>query len=104
MQHEQFDSVSVPIGVWEVGVDIPEGTWILTSTNGSFVSITYGSTLEENGNSMNEFDRGNTGQNIDDDQSWKVVARKGNYFEIKYDNVTFTSDTGSIGLGFKKRN
>ena len=103
MQHDDFDSVSVPRGIWEVGSDIPAGTWILTSSDGGYVNITYGTTLEPGGNSMNQFERGNTSQDLEDSESWRVVAKDGCYFEIRYGDVTFTSDTGSTGLGFKKK-
>lgn len=104
MNHESFDSVSVPIGLWEVGVDIPEGTWVLTSSNGNYVSVTYGTTVGENGNSMDISSRGNTDQTLTDDTAWRVTAKKGCFFEIEYGSVTFTSDTGNSSLGFKKRN
>jgi hypothetical protein len=52
---------------------------------------------------MNQFDDGNVGQDLEDDQAWRVNAKAGNYFQIKYNNVTFTSDTGTTNLGFKKK-
>ena len=103
MSHADFDSVSVPQGVWQVGVDIPEGVWILSSTAGRYVSVVYGSRLDESGNAMNQFNDGNVGQDLEDDQVWRVNAKAGNYFQIKYNNVTFTSDAGTTSLGFKKK-
>lgn len=103
MQSEDFDSVTVPMGLWEVGVDIPEGTWIITPAK-RMCMIVYGSTLDESGNDMNMFDRGNAYADLDDEsESWRVNAKNGNYFLVKYNDAVFTSDTGSTGLGFKKK-
>lgn len=103
MQSEDFDSVTVPMGLWEVGVDIPEGTWIITPAK-RMCMIVYGSTLDESGNDMNMFDRGNAYADLDDkSESWRVNAKNGNYFLVKYNDAVFTSDTGSTGLGFKKK-
>lgn len=103
MEHDDFDSVSVPMGLWEVGVDIPAGVWILSSTDGSYVSVTYGNTLDSSGNDMNQFDKGNTAANFEDAETWRINAKEGCYFHIEYNSVTFTSDTGTTSLGFKKK-
>ena len=103
MQSDEFDSVTVPMGIWEVGVDIPEGTWIITPAK-SMCMVVYVSALDESGNDMNMFDRGNAYADLDNaSESWRVKATKGNYFMVKYNNVVFTSVTGSTGLGFKKK-
>ena len=103
MQSDEFDSVTVPMGIWEVGVDIPEGTWIITPEK-SMCTVVYGSALDESGNDMNFFDRGNAYADLyNSSESWRVKATKGNYFMVKYNNAVFTSDTGLTGLGFKKK-
>lgn len=102
MQSDEFDSVTVPMGLWEVGVDIPEGTWIITPEDGLSI-VVYGSNIDESGNDMNQFSRGNTSADLSSGDSWKVIAKSGNYFCIRYGNVVFTSDTGSSSLGFKKK-
>lgn len=99
MSNDDFDSVEVPMGLWEVGVDIPEGTWIITSQK-DFTSVIYGSTLDESGNDMNMFSKGNTYADIDKGETWRIKATNGNYICVKYNSVKFTSDTGS-SLGFK---
>ena len=67
-------------------------------------TVVYGSALDESGNDMNMFDRGNAYADLDNaSESWRVKATKGNYFMVKYNNAVFTSDTGSTGLGFKKK-
>ena len=103
MQSDEFDSVTVPMGIWEVGVDIPEGTWIITPEK-SMCMIVYGKSIDESGNDMNQFDSGNSGVDLyNSNDSWRFTAKSGNYVCIKIGPAVFTSDTGSTGLGFKKK-
>lgn len=103
MQSDEFDSVTVPMGIWEVGVDIPEGTWIITPAK-SMCMIVYGKSIDESGNDMNQFESGNSGVDLyNSNDSWRFTATAGNYVCVKIGPVVFTSDTGSTGLGFKKK-
>lgn len=103
MQSDEFDSVTVPKGIWEVGVDIPEGTWIITPAN-QMCMIVYGKSIDESGNDMNQYDSGNSGSDLyNSNDSWRLTAKAGNYICVKIDSAIFTSDTGSTGLGFKKK-
>ena len=103
MKSEEFDSVTVPKGIWEVGVDIPEGTWIITPANQMCI-IVYGKSIDESGNDMNPFDSGNSGADLyNSNDSWRFTAKAGNYVCVKIGSAVFTSDTGSTGLGFKKK-
>ena len=103
MKSEEFDSVTVPKGIWEVGVDIPEGTWIITPANQMCI-IVYGKSIDESGNDMNQFDSGNSGVDLyNSNDSWRFTAKAGNYVCVKIGSAVFTSDTGSTGLGFKKK-
>lgn len=103
MEHEDFESVTVPKGLWKVGEDIPAGTWVITSASGNLAQVVYGPTVDENGNSMNMFFGGNTYQDIEKDESWRLIAQEGNYIYIQINEVVFTSDQGSTSLGFKKK-
>lgn len=103
MEHENFDSVTVPMGIWEIGVHIPEGTWMLSSKNTTFSSIIYGPSLSENGSSMSIFDDGNTETLVQFGDSFRFVAKKGNFISIKYGPMIFTSESGTSDLGFKKK-
>lgn len=103
MQSDEFDSVTVPKGIWEVGVDIPEGTWIITPAN-QMCMIVYGKTIDESGNDMSQYDSGNSGADLyNTNDSWRFTAKSGNYVCVKIGPAVFTSDTGSTGLGFKKK-
>lgn len=103
MQSEDFDSVTVPKGVWEVGVDIPEGTWIITPANQMCI-IVYGKSIDDTGNDMNQFASGNSSADLyNSNDSWKITAKSGNYICVKIGPAVFTTDTGSTGLGFKKK-
>ena len=103
MQSDEFDSVTVPKGIWEVGVDIPEGTWIITPANQMCI-IVYGKSIDESGNDMNQFDSGNSGVDLyNSNDSWRFTAKAGNYVCVKIGSAVFTSDTGLTGLGFKKK-
>lgn len=103
MQSDEFDSVTVPKGIWEVGVDIPEGTWIITPAN-QMCMIAYGKSIDESGNDMSQYDSGNSGADLyNSNDSWRLTAKAGNYICVKIGPAVFTSDTGSTGLGFKKK-
>ena len=103
MQADEFDSVTVPMGIWEVGVDIPEGTWIITPAK-SMCMIVYGKSIDASGNDMNQFESGNSGVDMyNSNDSWRFTAKAGNYVCVKFGPAVFTSDTGSTGLGFKKK-
>lgn len=103
MQSDEFDSVTVPKGIWEVGVDIPEGTWIITPAN-QMCMIAYGKSIDESGNDMSQYDSGNSGADLyNSNDSWRLTAKSGNYICVKIGPAVFTSDTGSTGLGFKKK-
>ena len=103
MHSDEFDSVTVPKGIWEVGVDIPEGNWIITPAN-QMCMIVYGKSIDESGNDMSQYDSGNSGSDLyNSNDSWRLTAKAGNYICVKIGPAVFTSDTGSTGLGFKKK-
>jgi len=47
MQRDEWQEVTVPIGVYLVGKDIPAGKWSVSTTN-MMTFLTYGKELEEN--------------------------------------------------------
>ena len=101
MQHDDFESVRVPKGLWKVGDDIPAGTWLIKSAEGKLATVVYGSELDDEKNSMNMFM--NTFQDLEDDETWRVFAEEGNYFYITLNEVVFESNPGTSSLGFKKK-
>lgn len=100
MEHEDFDSVVVPLGLFEVGVDIPEGTWYLSPTS-TLSSIVYGTTIAEDGNSIDKYDGDGHETLIQSGDLYKITLKNGYYVEIRYSPMEFTTDVGGYGLGFK---
>ena len=49
MKRDDWQEVTVPQGVYQVGVQIPAGTWTIQCTTGSVSIITWGEKLERNG-------------------------------------------------------
>ena len=48
-ESDEWQEVTVPKGVWEVGVDIPAGHWTISVADNGFAAIRYGDALEETG-------------------------------------------------------
>ena len=48
---EEWEEVEVPIGVYEIGVDIPAKHWNIAAADGYFPEITYASKLDASGRS-----------------------------------------------------
>ena len=46
---QEWQEVSVPVGVWEVGKDIPAGHWTIYPKEGSMTQIHYGEALDDTG-------------------------------------------------------
>ena len=42
----EWKEVTVPIGVWKVGEDIPEGHWVISAKKGLYSTITIGTELD----------------------------------------------------------
>lgn len=111
-QSEDWQEVTVPQGIWEVGVDIPEGRWTIKPVDGVYAYVTYGSVLESNGKEVsyksnnyysesiyspmsNIYDEGDDLTEID------IDAKAGSYIEIDSGSVVFSPYAGKPSLGFK---
>lgn len=108
---EQWQEVTVPQGIWEVGVDIPAGHWTVTAADGAWASVMYGSKLNENGKSLARSDdyfseiivspssriyaEGQDNPQID------IDAKTGAYICVDDGSVVFTPYSGKPSLGFK---
>lgn len=107
----EWQEVTVPQGIWEVGKDIPAGHWSLSPMEKSSAAISYGDTLEENGKEVS-YRSDNyfyqylkaPGATLYDENSdvvrTDVVAESGSYIEIEYGSVRFTPYSGRPDLGF----
>ena len=111
-ESDEWQEVTVPQGVWEVGVDIPEGHWtIKTEASSCYITITdaldasgkdddiwngdlyYAESIKSSKNMF--FDAENDRTEID------VELLKGMYVIIDYGSAIFTPYAGKPSLGFK---
>lgn len=110
---EEWEEVEVPIGVYEIGVDIPAKHWNIAAGDGHFPTIVYASKLDASGRDAEWEDTiyeewlmsssydyyedyaGEYPESIDLDLS------DGGYLIVEEGSVIFTPYTGKVDLGFK---
>ena len=106
-ESDGWEQVKIAAGVYEVGVDIPEGRWMMHAQEGDTSFVYLGKTLEDNNVEVaypytNE-QIGKNDHNFPDvalsSLSWDLT--KGMYLVISDAPVTFTRVSGS-SLGFKE--
>ena len=111
---KEWQEVTVPAGIWEVGVDIPAGHWTVTPGDYS-VAFWYGDKLNEGKTDVGRGWDYETGVSlflsgrVDKDGNWKyseyqhqvsVDMKEGFYVKVDAD-VVFTPYSGKPDLGFK---
>lgn len=110
-QCDEWQEVEVPSGVWVVGQDIPAGKWTIKPQDKSWVSVNWGSKLNEaktdigHGGEVYEgetltapnFSGYNSGR---PEVSWEL--QDGQYIVVDYCTAVFTPYSGKPSLGFKK--
>ena len=85
----EFKEVTVPLGVYKVGEDIPAGKWTITGFDGAG-KVTWGKGLDEYGveipynQKIAEFTHWNDGDKID----WELV--EGTYIVVIISSVKFS--------------
>jgi hypothetical protein len=112
MERNGVHPVTVPIGVWKVGKDIPLGHWTITAAENALYgwsSVVYCETLDETGKKPNVIDGGfyYHGQ-IKVPGSDAYVASEAldidmqneGYIIVEYGDVVFTPYEGAPDLGF----
>lgn len=101
----EWESVTVPQGVYQVGVDIPACHWTLNAVENDYTAVYYCEKLDEHGLMYgrgycasyvlsNTPAKGNIGIDID--------MEEGMYIIIERSVAVFTPYTGARDLGFKK--
>ena len=111
-QCEEWQEVTVPQGVWQVGVDIPAGQWTVTAHPGtSMIEISWGEKLSESGSSIAWSGRNSCynlvcnpeTMNYDVNYSYQYSfeVRDGDYIVITYGAAVFTPYVGKPSLNFK---
>lgn len=109
---QEWQEVTVPIGVWTVGEDIPVGHWSISlspDTSSKWASIQYCDLLDSSGT-----DAGNmydckiyaylnvaSPDNDKYPQKIDIDCKPGTYIIIEHANVVFTPYSGKPDLGFK---
>ena len=111
---QEWQEVTVPAGIWEIGVDIPAGYWTVTPDD-TITSFWYGDKLNDAKTDVGYGWDYNTGIAITlngrkaKDGSWKypneqhqvsIDMKEGMYIKCNY-SVIFTPYTGKPDLGFK---
>lgn len=112
-ESEEWEEVEVPIGVWEIGADIPAGHWTIAAADGVWCSISRSRALDSTGKDTdwgtgnNYFSEVLTHPNSStydpksDPVSVDLVLSEGEYFVVDNGNVVFTPYAGKGDLGFK---
>lgn len=112
-ESEDWQEVTVPIGVWKIGEDIPEGHWTIKPAPGgtmSWGSVSYGTKLDDVGKSVvYDFNGVYYSEMVRLEDSGALVelteidldVKAGLYLVIEYADMIFTPYTGKPSLGFK---
>ena len=112
-ESSEWEEVEVPIGVWQVGADIPAGHWTIAAADGVWCTIARSRFLDSTGKEV-EFGSGSnyfseilthpdnsTYDPKTDPVSVDLVLSDGEYLVVDTGNVVFTPYAGKASLGFK---
>ena len=103
-----WQEVTVPQGVWEVGADIPAGKWTILAAPFGHTYIRIGSETKNGGTEVSP----KVTQRIEDKDykdydasedvtSWNVELVEGQFLQVDYGPCIFTPYAGKPSLGFK---
>ncbi len=109
---QEWEEVTVPQGVWKVGVDIPAKHWTITASPKAWASIEYGSQLDSSGKGVSAWDsEGYYSEQLYGEKyilstensrhSTDIDMKDGYYIVIDGGSVVFTPYAGKPSLGFK---
>lgn len=106
-----WQEVTVPQGLWEVGKDIPEGHWTVRCATDAYAEVYYGDTIAEDGRSIKITKRFvheevvspdyRTFEDGKDLAEFSFTVQKGDFIFIDKSSVVFTPYAGKPDLGFK---
>ena len=112
-QCEEWEEVTVPQGIWQVGVDIPAGHWTVKCAPGwRNTQVDWGQSLSSSGSSIAWSGRYSTYNSIynpdhkyyeigDGITEYDFEVRNGDYIIIDDGSCVFTPYSGKQALGFK---
>ena len=107
---QEWQEVTVPVGLYIVGEDIPEGTWTIRPATEHFTVIKFGDTLKPNGIDIDYSEYYGKGEanspesrltSASDPLEFTFTAKKGTYIQVEFAPALFTPFAGKPGLGFK---
>ena len=105
---EEWQEVTVPRGVWEVGVDIPAGHWTIRPEEKSFAVLIIGNfrkgaTVDGSKSYVDVAAKDWEYYTDDYMQQADVILENGHFVEVSADagNAVFTPYSGKPDLGFK---
>lgn len=112
MQRDEWQEVTVPQGVYEVGKDIPEGEWTISAAPGGSSIVIICDALDRTGASDSYSGKYHEMFQIDSKSyiyysegvsrlTVNANLKSGLYVVIKISGVVFTPYTGKPDLGFK---
>ncbi len=112
MEHEDWQAVEVPQGIWVVGEDIPAGHWTIKCSD-SWARVRIGDALTQNGKAVSAANsvfyyteqlhhpsKYGFNEKVDMVQM-DITLQDGMYVDVSYANVIFTPYAGKPALGFK---
>ena len=115
-QCEEWEEVTVPQGIWQVGVDIPAGHWNVKCAPGwRYTEVNWGQSLSSSGQSISWSGRYSMYNSIyntehkyyevgDGITEYDFEVRNGDYIIIDNGSCIFTPYSGKQSLGFKSLN
>lgn len=108
---QEWQEVSVPLGIWKVGEDIPAGHWTVHAPEEWFTKVSFGDTLKPSGTEIKvtsyfgfELITSPTYSGFDkkkDVSEFSFTVKKGDYIEVEFGAAIFTPYSGKPDLGFK---
>lgn len=108
---QEWQEVTVPQGVWEVGKDIPAGHWTITAAKDAYCSVFYGEKLDDSGRDISVYSKTYVCEGIVGTDHWMYSANEKNFFDlnmkegyffvVENGNVVFSPYAGKPSLGFK---
>lgn len=104
-----WQEVTVPQGVWQVGADIPAGKWTIVCGGKNYTDIEIADSLKDNGTKAAFPPKAsamiyNTSSIVYDEgdlKEWTVDLHDGEYVVISSADAVFMPYSGKSSLGFK---
>lgn len=112
MKREEWQSVSVPHGVYRVGEDIPSGKWTIICTEGRSCYVEIGTKVKASGSSLDFsglidnawiYNKNHKKYDTSEVSAFTIELHDGEYVLVDTMGApaTFTPFTGNSSLGFK---